>query len=80
METEPSGIPLLPPAVSDLDPNQETAEPQPLILESLISTQGIAMSEYIEPVDAQILRKIAINVAVLIGVSFFLIGVVAAIT
>lgn len=38
------------------------------------------MSEYIEPVDAQILRKIGINVAALIAVSFFLIGVVAVIT
>ena len=38
------------------------------------------MSEYIEPVDAQILRKIGINVAALIGVSFLLIGVVLAVT
>ncbi len=38
------------------------------------------MSEYIEPVDAQILKKIGINVAVLIGVSFVLIGLVAVLT
>ena len=38
------------------------------------------MSEYIEPVDAQILKKISINVAVLIGVSFTLIGLVAVLT
>jgi len=38
------------------------------------------MSEYIEPVDAQILKKIGINVAVLIGVSFTLIGLVAVLT
>jgi hypothetical protein len=38
------------------------------------------MSEYIEPVDAQILRKIGINVAALIGVSFLLIGIVVAVT
>ncbi len=38
------------------------------------------MSEYIEPVDAQILRKIGVNVAALIGVSFLLIAIVVAVT
>ena len=38
------------------------------------------MSEYIEPVDAQILKKIGINVAVLIGIAFLLIGVAAVVT
>lgn len=38
------------------------------------------MSTYIEPVDAQILRKIGINVAALIGVSFLLIGIVVTVT
>jgi hypothetical protein len=38
------------------------------------------MSEYIEPVDAQILKKIGINVATLIGVSLLLIGVVLVVT
>ena len=32
---------------------------------------------YLEPVDAQILKKIGVNVAVLIGVSFLLIAIVA---
>ena len=35
------------------------------------------MSAYIESGDAQILRKIGINVAALIGVSFLLMGIVA---
>ena len=38
------------------------------------------MTTYIEPTDAQVLRKIGINVAVLIGVSFLLIGVVLIVT
>ena len=38
------------------------------------------MSAYIEPVDAQILRKIGINVAALIGISLLLIGVVLVVT
>lgn len=38
------------------------------------------MSQYIEPVDAQILRKIGINVAALIGISFLLIGLVVVVT
>jgi hypothetical protein len=38
------------------------------------------MSEYIEPVDAQILKKIGINVAILIAVSLSLIVVAALVT
>jgi hypothetical protein len=38
------------------------------------------MSEYIEPVDAQILKKIGINVAILIAVSLGLIVVAAVVT
>ena len=35
---------------------------------------------YLEPVDTQILKKIGVNVAVLVGVSFLLIAIVAAVT
>ena len=38
------------------------------------------MTTYIEPTDARILRKIGVNVAVLVGVAFLLIGVVAVVT
>lgn len=38
------------------------------------------MSEYIEPVDAQILKKIGINVAILIAVALGLIVAAAVVT
>ena len=38
------------------------------------------MTTYIEPTDARILRKIGVNVAVLVGVAFLLIGVVVVVT
>lgn len=38
------------------------------------------MTTFIEPTDAQVLRKIGINVAALIGVSFLLIGIVLVVT
>ena len=38
------------------------------------------MTTYIEPTDARVLRKIGVNVAVLVCVSFLLIGVVALVT
>lgn len=38
------------------------------------------MTTYIEHGDAQVLKKIGINVAALIGVSFLLIGIVIAVT
>ena len=38
------------------------------------------MSEYIEPVDAQILKKIGVNVAVLVAVALGLIVVAAVVT
>lgn len=38
------------------------------------------MSEYIEPVDAEILKKIGINVVALVALSFLLIAIVAVIT
>lgn len=38
------------------------------------------MTTYIEPTDAQVLRKIGINVMALVAVSFLLIGVVLVVT
>jgi len=38
------------------------------------------MTTYIEPSDAQVLRKIGINVAALIAVAFLLMGIVSILT
>lgn len=38
------------------------------------------MTTYIEPTDARVLKKIGVNVAVLVAISFLLIGVVLIVT
>ncbi len=38
------------------------------------------MTTYIEPADARVLRKIGVNVGVLIAVSFLLIAIVSVVT